>query len=196
MNRASVFLLALAVTAAACGSAPKKTGYVGPEARMRCGRHVDRFWSDGSTGSLTRIRVGSISTGHLEDTDRVTVAQCREWLEEALFAEDPDSSVRFSRDAAGATATMDVALTYVDPGSGTWRIALGEFGAGQSSAQIEGAIRDASGKTIATFAHRNRSAGNNQYRDLERDDSANLVREQIRCCVVELRREIEASPRP
>ena len=82
---------------------------------------------------------------------------------------------------------MEIALTRMRTGGRWGRVLIGEFGASQADAQIEGRIL-VDGKEIVLFSHRNRSQApkENDYADLKANQGGVLVHKQIRAVVADL----------
>lgn len=182
-------LFAAAVTAG-CSPA-KRTGYLPSYGQLRSAEHVDKYWSDGSLHRHKRIAVTKFELYGVEDRKGVTAKEAEAWLLEALVQQDADQPFLLGRAGGGGSATMEIALTRMRPGGRWGRILVGEFGAGQADAQIEGRIL-ADGKEIVAFAHRNRSKApkSNDYADLKADQGVALLKREIRACVADLRRQL------
>ncbi len=190
MERSLVCALLAAAVAAGCSPA-KRTGYLPSYGKLSSAEHVDKYWSDGSLKQHKRIAVTEFKLYEIKDRKGVTAKQAEDWLFEALVQQDADQPYLLGRGAGGGSATMEIALTRMRPGGRWGRILIGEFGAGQADAQIEGRIL-ADGKEIVVFAHRNRSKApkSNDYADLKADQGAILLQREIRACVADLRKQL------
>jgi len=190
MRSSLVAALLAAVVVAGCSPA-KRTGYLSNYGQLSSAEHIDKFWSDGSLKEHKRIAVTKLTLFEIEDRKGVTAKEAEAWLLEALAQQDADQPFLLGRGAGGGSATMEIALTRMRPGGRWGRILIGEFGAGQADAQIEGRIL-ANGKEIVAFAHRNRSTApkSNDYADLEADQGVVLLKREIRACVADLRRQL------
>ncbi|MHC4971270.1 MAG: hypothetical protein ACYTG3_02970 [Planctomycetota bacterium] len=191
MKRPLACALLAAAVAAGCSPA-KRTGYLPSYSRLSSAEHIDKYWSDGSLGRHKRIAVTKSELFEIEDRKGVTARAAEAWLLEALVRQpDADQPFLLGRAGGGGSATMEIALTRLRPGGRWSRVWIGEFGAGQADAQIEGRIL-ADGEVIALFAHRNRSAApkSNDYADLKADQGAVLLKREIEACVADLRRQL------
>ena len=181
MLKPILLLVMLVPTAVYVGGAstPTRSGYLDDYAHLRPGRHLDEYWvnSDAIVKSgSAKIVIGEINTNMIKNKKGVTVAQCSEWLKSGLT-----HSRLFSESATGATAKIDLAITFMDPGSASARIWAGELGAGHAKVQIEGRITDIrSGKLLATFADRGDSSGGLGLKDLKGDAGPALIQHMIR----------------
>jgi hypothetical protein len=190
MRGSLVCALFAAAVAAGCSPA-KRTGYLPSYGKLSSAEHLDKYWSDGSLNRHKRIAVTEFKLYEIEDPKGVTAKQAEEWLVEALVRQDADQPYTLGRGAGGGSATMEIALTRMRTGGRWGRILIGEFGAGQADAQIEGRIL-ADGKEIVAFAHRDRSTApkSNDYADLKADQGAVLLQRQIRACVADLHKQL------
>lgn len=182
------FALALLGAAVVAGCSPaKRTGYLPSYRQLSRAEHIDKYWSDGTLEQHERIGVTKLELFGIEDRRGATAKQAEAWLLEALVQQDAGQPFVLGRGTGGGTATMEIALTRMRTGSPVGRVLLGEFGAGQADAQIEGRIL-ADGKVIVLFCHRNRSRApkENDYADLQGDQGGVLVKKQIRDCVADL----------
>lgn len=186
MKRMLVSALLAAIVAAGCSPA-KRTGYLPEYGKLKSAEHIDKYWSDGTLGKHKRIGVTKFELYEIEDRKGATAKQAEEWLLEALVQQKAEQPFIIGRGVVGGDATMEIALTRMRTGGRWGRVLIGEFGASQADAQIEGRIL-AGGKEIAVFSHRNRSQApkSNDYADLKADQGAVLVRREIRACVADL----------
>jgi hypothetical protein len=186
----SLLCALLAAGVAGCSPA-KRTGYLPGYGKLSSAEHLDKYWSDGTLKQHKRIAVTEFKLYEIEDRKGVTAKQAEEWLFEALVQQEVDQPFLLGRGAGGGSATMEIALTRMRTGGRWGRILIGEFGAGQADAQIEGRIL-VDGREIVAFAHRNRSAApkSNDYADLNADQGAVLLKREIRGCVADLRKQL------
>ena len=166
---------------AGCSSTPPPvtSGYLSDYHRLKPGTYLEEFWID--TGQVIKseppsIVLGEISAPGITDKEDVTVANCISWLTTGLLA-----GAAISDNKPDAGYRLDVAITYMDPGSASARILAGEFGAGHAKVQTEGKIIDInSGALIATFAERRRSSGAIGMDDLAGDSETGLIELMIK----------------
>ena len=77
-----------------------------------------------------------------------------------------------------ASMRLDLAITFMDPGSASDRLLAGEIGAGHAQLQIECKVIDISNGTLpAWFAERRRSSGDGGLNDLGGDAGRSLIKE-------------------
>lgn len=174
---------------AGCSSTPETSGYLSDYHRLKPGAYLEEFWIDTSQvikSEPPSIVLGEISAPGITDKEVVTVANCISWLTTGLLV-----GTAISDNKPDAKYRLEVAITYMDPGSASARILAGEFGAGHAKVQIEGRIIDInSGALIATFAERRRSSGAIGMDDLAGDPETGLIELMINSISKDVNREL------
>ena len=161
---------------AGCSATPEPTasGYLSDYHRMKPGSYLEEYWVDTKQVKKSEppnIVLGEISAPGIIGKEGITVADCISWLTTGLLR-----GTAISDNKPDARYRLDVAITYMDPGSATARVVAGEFGAGHAKVQAEGKIVDVkSGQLIATFAERRRSSGAIGMDDLAGNPETNLI---------------------
>jgi len=159
-----------------CSSTPTPaiSGYLSDYHRLKPGTYLEEYWVETSQiikSETTGIVLGEVSAPGIVSKEGITVASCISWLTTGLLA-----GTAISENEPGAKYRLDVAITYMDPGSASARVLAGEFGAGHAKVQTEGKIVDIkSGGVIATFAERRRSSGAIGMEDLAGNSEKGLV---------------------
>ena len=121
------------------------------------------------------ILLGDIATDKIGDRKDVGVAECVTWLEASLLK----GSI-IVVDQSDLKYRIDLAITYMDPGSAAKRIWAGELGAGHAQVQVEGKVFDIeSGQIVATFAERKRSSGAIGLKDIGGDAGPSLIKQML-----------------
>ncbi len=183
----SIFLL----TVVACASTPTASGYLDNYERLKAGQHLERFWGNTSAIHKTvspKILIGEISVDMISDKKGVTVDECVTWLRTDLKKGD-----LFVESAADPVAKIDLAITFMDPGSATARIMAGELGAGHAQVQVEGKVTDiGSGTLLATFAERGDASGYIGLQDLGGDAGPIMIKHMIEHIAEAINSELEA----
>ena len=143
--RSSIITFGVVVVSAWAAS-PKPTGYLSDYSHLSHGHFLEAYWADSAAVEpATELLLGQISALQIKDKKHITVSDCKDWLEHDIL-EHP----LFSSDAPNASYRLDLAITYMDPGSATKRIMAGELGAGHAQIQVEGKVIDTgSGETVA-----------------------------------------------
>ncbi len=175
---AAVLILASALVG--CASAPTTTSsYLDNYVRLAPGGRLEAYWQDDRyvpRFDQLSVRFFSISTEIIANKKNVSVADVVAWLTEDLTA-----SGIVAANSEVAALNLELAITFMDPGSAAARIWAGDLGAGHAQLQIEGKYLDsASGQLVATFAERRRSSGAIGLKDIGGDAGAALIREMVR----------------
>lgn len=174
----ALLLLFVAVELVGCASTPTATSYLDNYERLAPGKYLEKYWAD--TAAITpapsaRLTLGDIQTDTIADKKGVTVANSAEWLRAGVTRGE-----LFAPGAGPAAGRLDLAITFMDPGSAAARIWAGELGAGHAQVQVEGRVTDpASGKLLAAFAERRRSSGAIGLQDMGGDAGPSLIRTMI-----------------
>jgi hypothetical protein len=190
--------LKLAAATLACGfiftvqaAAPKASGYVSDYGRLIEGEYLEAYWIDMvdiERSKSPTVMLGDISIIGVKDHKGVTVDDCVGWLKGDL-QKDVISSGH-----TGAPYKLDLAITFMDPGSAAKRIWAGEFGAGHAKLQIEGKVTDIdSGKVVAEFAERRRSSGAIGVEDLGGDAGPHIIEHLVSLISDDINSELQAS---
>lgn len=164
-----------------CSSTPTPaiSGYLSDYGRLKPGIYLEEYWVDTSQvikSETTVIVLGEISAPGIVDKEGVSVASCISWLTTGLL-----KGAAISDNKPGAKYRLDVAITYMNPGSASARVLAGEFGAGHAKVQTEGKIVDINnGQLIATFAERRRSSGAIGMGDLTGGSETGLIELMIK----------------
>ncbi|WP_456444477.1 DUF4410 domain-containing protein [Thiolapillus sp.] len=164
--------------AAGCASTPTTSGYLRDYSRLQPGQYLEKYWADKThikqSGSPA-ILLGEISVDNISDQKGITVAGCVAILKSSL----EDGGI-VSSDYQDTPVRLDLAITYMDPGSAAKRVWAGELGAGHAQVQIEGRVTDTtSGNVLATFAERRRSSGYIGIKDIGGDSGPSLIKQMI-----------------
>jgi len=153
---------------------PSTSGYLSDYNRLKPGTYLEEFWVDTNQVNQSEppnIVLGEISAPGIRDKEGVTVANCINWLTKGLLMGNA-----IADNKPDARYRLDVAITYMDPGSASARVLAGEFGAGHAKVQTEGKIVDIkSGELVATFAERRRSSGAIGMEDLAGGSETDLI---------------------
>ncbi len=172
-----------------CASAPATSGYLANYDRLQPGEHLEKFWANTAQiqkAESVTVHLREVQTEMITDQKDVSVADCAAWLTAEL-----DSAEFVSTDAEGASIRLDLAITFMSPGSAAGRIFAGELGAGHAQVQIEGKVSDAvSNELLATFAERRRSSGAIGIKDLGGDASPGLIEQMIGLVAEDIRNEL------
>lgn len=172
----SCFLFFSFLTISAWAASPKPTGYLSDYDQLSHGQDLEAYWADGAAVEpASEILLGQISTEHVKDKKHITVSDCKNWLKRDML-----EHTLFASEAADAVYRLDLAITYMDPGSATKRIMAGELGAGHAQIQVEGKVIDIeSGQTVASFAEKRSSSGAIGLEDLKGDSGPELIEHLI-----------------
>ena len=173
-----IFALFIGAILAGCTSTPTTSGYLSDYGRLKPGKYLEEFWADTSQivkSEAPNIHLGEISAPGISDKNNVTVTDCISWLRNSLLdwkaVSNKQSDIKYR---------LDVAITYMDPGSASERVLAGEFGAGHAKVQVEGKVFDIkSGQLVATFAERRRSSGAIGLDDVGGDSGPGLIEHMI-----------------
>lgn len=174
----AIIALSCSLLLAGCSSTPTTSGYLSDYSQLKPGKYLEEFWAD--TGLIDKseapnIHLGEISTPGISDKNNVTVTECISWLRNSLLGWKA-----VSNSPSDAKYRLDVAITYMDPGSASERVLAGEFGAGHAKVQVEGKVVETkSGQVVATFAERRRSSGAIGLDDVGGDSGPHLVESMI-----------------
>jgi hypothetical protein len=180
--KAPITFVAAIVAAASlggCTSVPTTSGYLADYDRLNQGQHLDQYWADASIVQSREplvILLSEVSGDEITDKKDVTVEDCVSWLRAGL-----ENGGIISGTKDDAPVAMDVAITFMDPGSAAKRIWAGELGAGHAQVQVEGKVYDVeSGQVLATFAERRSSSGAIGLKDLGGDAGPGLIEQMIK----------------
>ena len=158
---------------------PTTTGYLSDYHRLKPGTYLEEFWVDTSQVKKSEspgIVLGEITAPGITDKEGVTVTDCISWLTTGLLG-----GAAISDNKPNAKYRIDLAITYMDPGSASARILAGEFGAGHAKVQIEGKVVDIRrGELVATFAERRRASAAIGMNDLAGDSETGLIELMIK----------------
>lgn len=167
---------------AGCSSSipmPVESGYLSDYSRLQPGDHLERYWVDTNLVKKSEppnIVLGTISAPGITDHEDVTVADCITWLTTGLLA-----GTAISDSNPDARYRLDVAITFMDPGSASERILAGEFGAGEARLQTEGKIIDLeTGQLVAAFVEPQHTSGALGLGDIVGDSETGLIEVLIR----------------
>jgi hypothetical protein len=124
----AVIALACGFILAGCSATPTPaaTGYLSDYHRLKPGTYLEEFWVDTSQvikSESPGIVLGEISAPGITDKEGVTVTDCISWLTTGLLG-----GAAISDNKPEARYRLDVAITYMDPGSASARVLAGEFG--------------------------------------------------------------------
>jgi hypothetical protein len=177
--RLCIIVLVSGLILAGCTSTPTTSGYLSDYSRLKPTEHLEEYWADTKKikkSDAPNIYLGEVSAAGISDKENVKVTDCIAWLRKDLLA-----GTAVSNNQSTAKYRLDVAITYMDPGSASARVLAGEFGAGHAKVQVEGKVFDVkSGQQVAAFAERRRSSGDIGIDDLGGDASASLVDNMIK----------------
>lgn len=169
----SIVLLMAMVALNGYAASPKPSGYLSNYDRLVEGEYLEAYWADPGQierSSSPNILLGDIATTGIKDHKGVTVDDCVKWLRNDLL------SSRMISDDVSTRYRLDLAITYMNPGSAAKRLWAGEFGAGHAQLQIEGKVVDMeSGEVIAEFAERRRSSGAIGIQDMGGDAGPHII---------------------
>lgn len=176
----------------ACTSTPTTSGYLSDYSRMKPTEHLEEYWADTKSirkSDAPNIFIGEVSAPGVSDRENVKVSDCIAWLKKDLLA-----GTAISNSQSAAKYRLDVAITYMDPGSASSRVLAGEFGAGHAKVQVEGKVVDVkNGQTVAAFAERRRSSGDIGIDDLAGDASPSLVSNMIKSISKDVNSELQST---
>ena len=179
---------------AGCSSTPipVESGYLADYTRLRPATHLTQYWVDTDLiikSEPPNIALGTISAPGIIDKEGVTVADCIGWLKTGLLSE-----TAISDNNPDARYRLDVAITYMDPGSAADRILAGEFGAGEARLQTEGKITDMkTGQLVATYVESQHTSGEIGLNDIVGDSETDLIELLIRALSKNVNKELLAS---
>ncbi len=189
--RLVVIVLAGGFAVMANAASPKATGYLSDYDRLVEGEYLEAYWIDMAVIQRSKrpnVLLGEIATQEISDHKGVTVADCVGWLKNDLL-----SGAVVSADQ-GAPYRLDLAITYMDPGSAAKRILAAEFGAGHALLQIEGKVVDVkTGAVVAEFAERRRSSGGIGLEDLGGDAGPHIIEHLVGLISTDVNSELQAS---
>lgn len=182
-------VITILVFFAGCASAPTTSGYLSNYSNLQAGEYLEKIWVDKNKVQKTdtvSILMGDVTTDKIGDKKGVTVQDAVSWLQSALEKE----KVVLKKHQA-ALLRLDLAITFMDPGSASGRFLAGELGAGHAQLQIEGkVINIADGALIVAFAERRRSSGAIGLKDIGGDSGPNLVQAMTQDVSSDISREL------
>jgi len=171
---------------------PVESGYLSDYSRLRPGTHLEHYWVDTDLvvkSEPPNIILGTISAPGIADMEGVTVADCIAWLTTGLLA-----GTAISDNNPDARYRLDLAITFMDPGSATDRILAGEFGAGEARLQTEGKITDMkTGQLVAAYVEPQHTSGGAGLDDIVGDSEAGLIEVLARALGKSVNNELLAS---
>lgn len=184
----------LIVSSVSC-STPVSTGYLDQQALHQPGQYLDGVWCSDRVGqkpAYSEVRVSSIQAIGIEDHRGVSTADAVAWLSARLgVSGGEDVLLRFSDD--GPVASLELAITEMDPGSAAARIWAGELGAGHAFVQVEGKLTDATdGTLLCELVQRTRASGAIGFRDVGGDSGPAMVKEMLGMIAAAVRDELRA----
>jgi hypothetical protein len=172
-------------------ASPKPSGYLSDYDRLVEGEYLEAYWVDMprvEKNAPPRFLLGEIAVSGIKDHKGVTVSDCVRWLRDDLLAKPAFSN------GEGARYRLDLAITYMNPGSAAKRIWAGEFGAGHAKLQIEGKVVDTqSSEVVAEFAERRRSSGSLGAQDLKGDAGPHIIEHLVSLVSADIDSELRAS---
>lgn len=179
-------------TMTAQAASPKPSGYLSDYDRLVEGEYLEAWWVDMPAIERSKspvVLLGDISPIKVKDHKGVSVEEAIAWLKADLLAGATVS------DAAGDTPyRIDLAISYMDPGSAAKRIWAGEFGAGHAQLQVEGIVTDVRNNTVvAEFAERRRSSGAIGIEDLGGDAGPHIIEHLVNLIADDIDSELRAS---
>lgn len=193
-NAISMITATLIVSSVSC-STPVSTGYLDQQALHQPGQYLDGVWCSDRVGqkpAYSEVRVSSIQAIGIEDHRGVSTADAVAWLSARLgVSGGEDVLLRFSDD--GPVASLELAITEMDPGSAAARIWAGELGAGHAFVQVEGKLTDATdGTLLCELVQRTRASGAIGFRDVGGDSGPAMVKEMLGMIAAAVRDELRA----
>lgn len=189
--RAVTVVVLCGLVSAVHAASPKPSGFLSDYDRLVEGEYLEAYWVEMpqvERRAGPRFSLGEISADKIKDHKGVTVSDCVGWLRNdllgrAIFSAGQDARYR-----------LDLAVTYMNPGSAAKRIWAGEFGAGHAKLQIEGKVVDTqSGEVIAAFAERRRSSGSLGAQDLKGDAGPHIIEHLVSLVSADIDSELRAS---
>ncbi len=172
-------------------ASPKPSGYLSDYDRLVEGEYLEAYWVDMprvEKSAPPRFLLGEIAVSGIKDHKGVTVSDCVGRLRDDLLAKPAFSN------GEGARYRLDLAITYMNPGSAAKRIWAGEFGAGHAKLQIEGKVVDTqSSEVVAEFAERRRSSGSLGAQDLKGDAGPHIIEHLVSLVSADIDSELRAS---
>jgi len=190
--RLSIIISVSCLILSGCTSTPTTSGYLSDYSRLKPTEYLEEYWADTKQikkSDAPNIYLGEVSAVGISDKENVRVTDCVAWLRKDLLA-----GSTISNDQSDAKYRLDVAITYMDPGSASARVLAGEFGAGHAKVQVEGKVVDVnSGQTVAAFAERRRSSGDIGIDDLGGDASPSLVDNMIKSISKDVNNELSST---
>ena len=178
-------------TASVNAASPTESGFLSDYDRLIEGEYLEAYWVDLPAlqqSASPDILLGAINVDNIEDHKGVTVRNCVEWLAHDLTAH------RVISNNENARYRLDIAITYMDPGSSAARLLAGEFGAGHAQLQIEGKIVDTTdNKVVAAFAERRRSSGSLGAQDLTGNAGPHIIEHLVNLISADISSELVAS---
>ena len=179
-------------TMTAQAASPKPSGYLSDYDRLVEGEYLEAWWVDMPAIERSKspvVLLGDISPIKVKDHKGVSVEEAIGWLKADLLA---GATVSY---AAGDTPyRIDLAISYMDPGSAAKRIWAGEFGAGHAQLQVEGIVTDVRNNTVvAEFAERRRSSGAIGIEDLGGDAGPHIIEHLVNLIADDIDSELRAS---
>ena len=192
MNRLfrSIVTISLFALVAGCASAPTNSGYLSDYGRLQAGGSLEKYWFDASRARKTEspsILLSDISTDMISDKKGVSVSDSISWLQSGL-----ENAGLISSDSRNASLKIEVAITFLDPGSAAKRVLAGELGAGHANVQVEGKVFDIeNGDLVAAFAERRSSSGAIGLKDIGGDAGPGLIEQMIKLVTDDINSELE-----
>ena len=172
------------VLAVGCSS-PVSTGYLDRQALLQPGQYLDGVWCSDRVGqapAYSHVRVVSVEAHGVQDAKGVSASDAVSWLRTQLMAGDESNhdDVFLMISDKGPTASLELVITEMTPGSVAARFWAGEFGAGHASVQVEGKLTDATeGVLLCELVQRTRASGAAGLRDLGGDSGPAMVKQML-----------------
>ncbi|MHC4067036.1 MAG: DUF4410 domain-containing protein [Planctomycetota bacterium] len=190
----STITATLIVSSVSC-STPVSTGYLDQQALHQPGQYLDGMWCSDRVSrkpAYSEVRISSVQAIGIRDRRGVSTEDAVSWLRAHLeTSRGEDVLLRFSDH--GPVASLELAITEMDPGSAVARILVGELGAGHAFVQVEGKLTDATdGTLLCELVQRTRASGAIGFRDVGGDSGPAMVKQILGMIAAAVRDELRA----
>ncbi len=191
-------LLLSLIVISGCATTGAKTGYLQNYDELKRGSFLHGFHLNPKASSLpiSTIRVGEIDTSKTPGAVTYTPAQASTDLKGALqtAVQRYGQIDRYKFDpSAQADATLELAITEINPGSRAGRFFAAEFGAGHAYVQVEGKLMNTStSEELASFSEKRRSSGLAGTLDTFEDAGPTLMKQMLSGIAADIVQELKS----